>query len=575
MKYSKFEIQGYRAIDDTSIAIGKNTLIPIIGINEAGKTSLLQAILSFDKSKDKTNKGNHLNYENKYQTKAAPCVIKAHINFESQGELEDFIAALKIRIGDVPSIRTALTTFFDNNESFIIIRDLETKRYSIDNSVLPASYEKKTVSYFLDKLPLILYFDDFSDRVPEIIEFPLDYDGNTLVLRNSVKAEWQALLEEVFKRTTGGEYTLKEFFEIEDSDKREGVLSDVRDVLNDEIIEDWKALKKRGSAFADDELDLELKLDYTIEEDSRCFRFKVIDKSKDGKTRQFNITDRSKGFQWFFNFTLKLKFNSKYISQPTDAIFLLDEPGSYLHASAQEELLKELSKISKTNNIFYCTHSQHLLNPEIINVSSIKIASKENGSVKLNTFSSTNKNKNLGALTPLYDALRMKSAFSGFNNDESFILTEGITDYYLISMLSKYSSLINLDKKRLIPGAGAGQLKDLISLAIANGAPYMIIFDNDGAGRTAIERYEGFFGTDVSSNFFKYGDGVSADFVLENYFNEDDETALLAATNSTNSKAAIIKLFYLSEDEQMRFITSLSTEFTRKFGRIASTINNL
>ncbi|PID69812.1 MAG: hypothetical protein CR985_03940 [Flavobacteriales bacterium] len=39
---------------------------------------------------------------------------------------------------------------------------------------------------------------------------------------------------------------------------------------------------------------------------------KVKDKSHKGKKRTFDISERSKGFQWFFNYMVKLKFNPNY-----------------------------------------------------------------------------------------------------------------------------------------------------------------------------------------------------------------------------------------------------------------------
>ena len=48
MKYLKFRIKNYRAIKDLEIDLEKNSLIPIIGINECGKTTILKAIFAFD-----------------------------------------------------------------------------------------------------------------------------------------------------------------------------------------------------------------------------------------------------------------------------------------------------------------------------------------------------------------------------------------------------------------------------------------------------------------------------------------------------------------------------------------------
>ena len=44
MKYKKFRIRNYKAIKDLTIELDNQNLVPIIGLNETGKSSILQAI---------------------------------------------------------------------------------------------------------------------------------------------------------------------------------------------------------------------------------------------------------------------------------------------------------------------------------------------------------------------------------------------------------------------------------------------------------------------------------------------------------------------------------------------------
>ena len=59
----------------------------------------------------------------------------------------------------------------------------------------------------------------------------------------------------------------------------------------------------------------------------------------------FDITERSKWFQWFFNFIVKLKFNPKYQDNQKGAIYLLDEPTVGLHYDDVHKLLEVLNKL--------------------------------------------------------------------------------------------------------------------------------------------------------------------------------------------------------------------------------------
>jgi predicted ATP-dependent endonuclease of OLD family len=169
------------------------------------------------------------------------------------------------------------------------------------------------------------------------------------------------------------------------------------------------------------------------------FKFKVKDKSNSNKSRTFSINSRSKGFQWFFNYMVKLKFNPNYSGDTLEnALFLLDEPGSYLHSSAQIELLKELKKVSNNNQVIFCTHSQFLLDPKTIELGSIRIAEKTGSEVKSFNFGDCKAKRDKGALTPIYQALNLNFAHD-FMGD--IVILEGITDFYLFELLKKYKHI--------------------------------------------------------------------------------------------------------------------------------------
>jgi predicted ATP-dependent endonuclease of OLD family len=91
MRYRKFIIKGYRGISDTTeINVARESLIPIIGKNESGKTTCLEAINAFDFSNDGDNKGKHLsNIENLYSTTPTPIIVAAEVELSSQFNLID------------------------------------------------------------------------------------------------------------------------------------------------------------------------------------------------------------------------------------------------------------------------------------------------------------------------------------------------------------------------------------------------------------------------------------------------------------------------------------------------------
>lgn len=574
MEFKKFIIEKYKAIDFTELQLNSN-LIPIIGINESGKTTILEAILCFDKTKDGYNKGRHLEWKNKYLPSKGPAIISAEAIITSDKDLEQLSKRMKLTLDS--ELMKELAKCKKDKTSIKVSRNLETKRYSVGGFNLEEPLNDKLAIAIFDILPFLLYFDDFSDRVPEKVEFTKAQMDKEYSPGKSKAKEWHNLVQEIFHRSTNGKLSLKDFVGIIDNDDKRGVLSDIKGQLNEEIIEDWKALKRRWKSLGDDIDDLEMNLVHESEPEDKEFKFefKVEDKTMSGKSRFFSINQRSKGFQWFFNFTIKLKFNTRYNDAPSGAIYLLDEPGSYLHSSAQEELLHELKRISNNNIIIYCTHSQHLLDPDLINVSKIKIAEKEGGDVLLSTFGSAKTNKYQGALSPLYDALHLKIGYYKFDK-QKVVITEGVTDYYFFKMLMEFSSLFTVPKLSIIPGAGAGHLKELISFAITWSSKYLILLDSDKAGGKGYRKYEDHFGKDQAMNFYKYCTPSKKEkVVLENFLSHDDQKKIKNITGSKHVKDAYIKLFFMDSVTKKDFVEKLDIKTLKNLSLVIDRINQL
>jgi AAA15 family ATPase/GTPase len=147
MKYIAFEIKSYRAIEKTlKIDFSKSTLIPIVGINECGKTTILQAIYCFDSINDEEYNGKHLNdTKNLYKTSDDfPPIISAYIEvkYSELNQLyKDFIKeeekdkeVEQTNDENSPSPKLPHEIPFDKKNfqgTIKIDRDLTTKKYFI------------------------------------------------------------------------------------------------------------------------------------------------------------------------------------------------------------------------------------------------------------------------------------------------------------------------------------------------------------------------------------------------------------------------------------------------------------
>lgn len=568
MKITEYRIRNYKAVKDTSIKLNYS-LNPIIGVNESGKTTILSAILAFDKNRDKVNSGIHLEFKNKYSTGATKdSRITANLIL-NKDELAELKKTLNLR-SEAPEF--AHLSKFTEKTPFILTRELSSpdKEYTLEDNLFTSPIKKQIIVFLLKNLPYILYFDDFTDRVPEEIVFKEDYK-TTGKLAFSKNREWQEIVVEIFRRAgvegiDDDENPLKSFFHLDDKDQKDDILSDIEDVLNKGIIEEWKRIKKSGyKNFADDSdnLSLELKCE------KNTFTFKVRDKSNQEKKRTFNVSERSKGFQWFFNYMIKLKFNPRYKVKKENSLFLLDEPGSYLHSSAQSELLKELKSVSEKNTIVYCTHSQYLLNPKTIKLGSIKIAEKENSTINLIEYGKYKSKDDRGALSTVYQALNVN-----FTNDfvGKIVITEGITDFYFFDLLKKYTKLFKIDFK-IIAGAGSGNSTNLISVGLSFSENFVVLFDNDD-GAKALKKYKKEFGESIINHFHLYNSEKG--FALEDFICENDKLKLNEITKTPDIKRGLAILYYdLDESVKKDFILKLDKLTIKSLMKTIDIINSL
>lgn len=91
----------------------------------------------------------------------------------------------------------------------------------------------------------------------------------------------------------------------------------------------------------------------------------------------FKVEQRSKGFQWFLSFYLRLN------SYKTDnVIVLIDEPGTNLHPLAQRDILNILKERSSNDmQVIFSTHSSALIDTDRLDRIRLLIKDNEKGSV--------------------------------------------------------------------------------------------------------------------------------------------------------------------------------------------------
>ena len=148
---------------------------------------------------------------------------------------------------------------------------------------------------------------------------------------------------------------------------------------------------------------------------------------------------RSRGFIWFFSF-LAWFSQQKKLNQPM--ILLLDEPGLFLHASAQADLLRYIEQELKPHHqVVYTTHSPFMVEPtEFSRVRIVRDKSMESDDELPKEEQGTKVFTDVleadeGSLFPLQGALGYDIAQTLFIGPNSLVV-EGVSDLLYLQTLS-------------------------------------------------------------------------------------------------------------------------------------------
>lgn len=539
MKYLSFTIKKYRAIEnDLVVNLEKNKLLPIIGINECGKTTILHAIFSFDFYNDSFNDViHHLDdVKNLYKPgqKEDP-KIEALVQLDWNDFLEILNSDNIKSLAGVSSYKRKKTQFKDR---IIISRNLNTKLYDIESDIFSEKNTNNLIAKeIIRQLPYILFFDDFRDSFPDQIEIKDEEKGKG----------WLAIIERLFKKTDEN----FSVFALKDVEERErnSIKSQVQKKLNQTLTEEWKNFNLNdGKA-------LKINIDYkapTVESGvirPAVIKFDILETDEKGNDHFFYIRDRSKGFFWFFNFVMKLEFNPKIISsEDVDAIYLLDEPGSYLHAGAQRKLCSKLKELSENNAVIFCTHSHYLLDPEVIPISSIRIAQKvKDFKVELTSIYEVETDiVSRNAFQPIYDALQLKPMTLDFS--DKAILVEGIYDFYCFNMFTE-------KKYKYIPSQNAESILYYISLFIGWHIKFNALWDNDPEGVNAYNKALEKFGDEFKNKFHKLPlKNQSSKSILQDFIDGSELNLIkkeLGLPMNSSFQKTIATLFYNDKKDEI------------------------
>lgn len=526
MKYLEFNIVNFKAIKNTSVNLTRDQLVLLLGINESGKTSLLKAIEAFDHTNDTPeNTVAFTSIRNKKELNSK-AEVRCELLLESGGiaTIKDSVkvilgenAVTDILLTQEDKVTVSRTFTFENAEFVKQAYSFDTQSLAKLPSQLTDTQLDTVCRDLLSKTPLIIYFEDFKDHIPDYI--------STVSGAEHYSKDWVSTLEGLFYHADK-KVSLSQFEAIANVNARNTALNRVNNALNKQFTARWNR-KLKGTKTID-------RVEIVYNSETKLFKFIAV--GKDAET-VFDIDERSKGASWYLTFLLKTEFRKKHLNLAHgQTLYLIDEPGSNLHSTAQTNMVHDFRTLSTDSIVIYTTHSQHLIDKA--NLSNVYIIKLTGSGVHAERFQDYIKGTKINTTfyQPIIDALEVQPFSLNFAWDKA-LLVEGISDYAAYRLM--FENVLGHTKQEFVimPGTSASNLETLFSLHIGWGAKIMAILDHDDEGRNQRDKYRLRFPI-IATSIQTIGDTPITpikNFRLEDMFDPKDKESLLLIANITKA----------------------------------------
>lgn len=239
----------------------------------------------------------------------------------------------------------------------------------------------------------------------------------------------------------------------------------------------------------------------------------------------YSCDQRSDGFKRFITFLLVLSARVKN-AEIVDSIIIMDEPDIGLHILGQKNLSDELTKISKTNYVFYSTHSIFMIDKD--NPQKHYIVTKENGISSKAQVSDSNYTDDEVIMNAL--------GYSVFNVLKSHnLIFEGWSDKRVFDLaLATKKGKDNCSIKEIgrIFTHGVREIEHITKILELANRKYVIISDSDRASLDEKNKYikKGNEGIWVS-----YGDFIEEHKTLEDFIKHNSFKASIGKVRENYS----------------------------------------
>ncbi|MEE8254418.1 MAG: AAA family ATPase [Nitrosomonadaceae bacterium] len=341
MKLLSIKIKNFRSIDDLSLDVNPLTdgsfTYGLIGINEAGKTSILQALaikegVIVPTSRDFKEKSKNIEILFFYQLNNADIGL-----FGDLLDIKNTVPGSSLSISDMLGHVVTLSVSFSVANPTVPIQKIIFTNKNTNGNTEAGLLKEKLTSFIMNEVHHSVLWtaeDRFLISHPiSLDEFAAAPEQISIPLKNCFSLAGITNIQESITNIRGDSTEIEHLQNI----LGENVTAHIKTVWPDHPIT----------------------ITFLISDGAFHFHVKDVDSVSKAKT----VDQRSAGFKLFISFLLTVSAQDKN-EELSNTILLLDEPETHLHPLAQEHLLGELIKITKNNRnnfVFFATHSNYMI----------------------------------------------------------------------------------------------------------------------------------------------------------------------------------------------------------------------
>ena len=448
-----------------------------------------------------------------------PSIDYGSSNENIQRQSKDFIKVVKACLSSVKDEQTqseivqAIRVIVKES---VRLTEPQAQKEQFKEDEAPSEQKINSVAFFterfVERMPNFIFFTEFTSILPFEVPIP--------ELKNN-----QAVLD--FAKISG--LDLDYFIETQDVQKRINFLNRHSTRISGNFLEYWN----------------QDRIELVVKSEGESLLFGVKEQEKPDF---FKIEQRSKGFQWFLSFYLRIN-----AQKSNNNIIIIDEPGVHLHAMAQKEILKILEKeATQGAQIIFSTHCPYLIDAQRLDRIRIVLKDQKSGSTISDDIHG---HANEECMAPVMTAMGGGKADVAPMLGKQNVIVGSVHDFYFWKAMRGFiKDLPQLNDINWLPATDVDRAERLVSMMIGYDLDFQVLLNHNNGGWKAGQQLKEKFG---------FGD-EKITFVSEKlgYFTEDlfslEDFKAHFVNGEISDDPAVLNSTYLKNNEMNKILLARS-----------------